>query len=121
MKRVWVTRDEALGGELSSALTKAGLGPVLEPGVGRPLAGGVRAEVERLGVDDWLVIPNAFVAAALPAKLPLCHVAVVGGATRSAVEKRGMRVDLESPEGTGAAVWPTLWANIGKARRVCFP
>jgi len=94
---------------------------VLEPVVERRLVGDVRAEVERLGVDDWLVLPNAFVAAALPAKLPLCRVAVVVGATRKAAEKRGMRVDLESPDGTGAAVWPALWAHIGKARRVCFP
>ena len=71
--------------------------------------------------DDWLVLTSVYAVesvAADPARIPC--VAVVGEASRSAAEAKGLRVELVSPGGDGASLWDELRGRA-KTGRVCYP
>jgi uroporphyrinogen-III synthase len=121
MMRVWVTRDEDDGGPLSRALRGVGLTPVLEPVIERRVLDDARAEISRLGSDDWLVLTSVFAIEAVngdAARLP--RIAVVGHASCAAAEARGFRVELVSDTGDAASLFGEL---AGRARGcvVCYP
>jgi len=119
--KVWVTRDEAADGPLSTALRNAGLDPVLEPVVSRRVLTDARDEIARLGPDDWLVLTSVFAVEAVavePARVPL--VAVVGEVSRQAALARNLRVDLVSADGTAAGLFRELAERAGGAT-VLYP
>ncbi len=118
---VWVTRDEAEDGPLSTALRAAGLGVVLASVLERRIVSDASAEISQLGPDDWLVLTSAFAAEAVagePARIP--RVAVVGKPSKLAAEKRGFRVELVSPTGTASGLFDALRAKATDGK-VCYP
>jgi uroporphyrinogen-III synthase len=119
--KVWVTRDEAADGPLSTALRNAGLEPVLEPVVTRRAMGDARDEITRLGPDDWLVLTSVFAVQAVavePARVP--RVAVVGEASRQAALALNLRVELVSADGTAAGLFGQL-AECAENTTVLYP
>ena len=119
--KVWVTRDEAADGPLSSALRNAGLEPVLEPVVSRRVLTDARDEIARLGPDDWLVLTSVFAVEAVavePARVP--RVAVVGEASRQAALALKLRVELVSADGTAAGLFGQL-ADCAEGTTVLYP
>lgn len=121
MTRVWVTRDEPVGGPLAGALAAVGLVPVSEPVLETRVVSDAHAEVAALGRDDWLVLtsPRAIRSvAAEPARTP--RVAVVGEVSAALARGLGMRVELVGATGDGAGLWDELAARAA-GRRVCFP
>ncbi len=119
--KVWVTRDEAADGPLSTALRNAGLDPALVPVVARRVLTDARDEIARLGPDDWLVLTSVFAVEAVavePARVP--RVAVVGEASRRAAEARNLRVELVSADGTAAGLFRELADRAGGAA-VLYP
>jgi uroporphyrinogen-III synthase len=127
--KVWVTRDEprpphshrSAEGPLSAALRAQGLEPVCEPVVQRRVTGDVTKAVRELGERDWLVLTSAFAVDAVRVGKVRCRVAVVGPASRAAAQKRGLRVERVSPDGTGAGLWASLRADADGAARICHP
>jgi uroporphyrinogen-III synthase len=119
--KVWVTRDEAADGPLSTALRNAGLEPVLEPVVARRALTDARDEIARLGPDDWLVLTSVFAVEAVavePARVP--RVAVVGEVSRQAAQVRHLRVELISADGTAAGLFGQL-ADCAEGTTVLYP
>jgi len=73
MTRVWVTRDEPVGGPMAGALEAVGLTPVSEPVLETRVVGDAAEEISTLGPDDWLVLtsPRAVRGVAIgPARRP---------------------------------------------------
>jgi uroporphyrinogen-III synthase len=119
--KVWVTRDEATDGPLSTALRHAGLDPVLEPVVSRRVLTDARDEIARLGPDDWLVLTSVFAVEAVavePARVP--RVAVVGEVSRQAALVLKLRVELVSADGTAAGLFGQL-ADCAGGTTVLYP
>ena len=119
--RVWVTRDESPDGPLTTALRGAGLTPVLEPVLTRRVVDDAAGTITTLGADDWLVLTSVYAiesVAAEPARIP--RVAVVGEASQSAAEVKGLRVELVSRGGDGASLWDELKTRATTGR-VCYP
>jgi uroporphyrinogen-III synthase len=119
--KVWVTRDEAAEGPLSTALRDAGLEPVLEPVVARRALGDARDEIAGVGPDDWLVLTSVFAVEAVavePARVP--RVAVVGAATRRAALTLNLRVELVGADGTAAGLFGQL-AECAEGTTVLYP
>ena len=119
--RVWVTRDESPDGPLTTALRRAGLAPVLEPVLTRRVVDGAAGVIAALTADDWLVLTSVYAIASVaaePARVP--RVAVVGKASQSAAEAKGLRVELVSPDGDGASLWDELRTKVTTGC-VCYP
>ena len=119
--RVWVTRDEAPDGPLSTALKKAGLTVVWEPVMQRRVCHDVTDVIAQLGPDDWLVLTSVFAIEALasaPAQGP--RVAVVGEKSRMVAESRGFRVTLVSAGGDGKSLFRELKDKVTRGK-VCYP
>jgi uroporphyrinogen-III synthase len=119
---VWVTRDEAADGPLSTALSARGLDVLLEPVLERRVVADPAAMLRDLGGDDWLVLTSTYAIKAVAglqwAKVP--KVAVVGEASRHLAEHNGLRVTLVSEDGHGQ----TLFAQLRSAARsgiICYP
>lgn len=119
--RVWVTRDEKPGGPLSSALSAAGLTPVLEPVLARRIVGGAQEAIKRLTSDDWLVLTSVYAVEAVDAEaVRVPKVAVVGEPSRRAAEALGCRVELVSGRGDGGSLFDEL-RRIVSTGVVCYP
>ncbi len=119
--KVWVTRDEANNGPLTSALRACGLEAVLEPVLSRRVLDDAAEAISRLGPDDWLVLTSPYAIAAVaaaPARVP--RLAVVAEPSRRAAKDRGFRVELVSREGTGESLFAELKA-IATHGTVCYP
>ncbi|MGB2985650.1 MAG: uroporphyrinogen-III synthase [Phycisphaerae bacterium] len=119
--RVWVTRDEAPDGPLSTAVRAAGLTAVLEPVLERRVIDDAAEAVRQLGADDWLVLTSVYAIDAVapePARIP--GVAVVAEASRRAAEARGLRVELVSAGGDGKSLFEELRAKVTHGK-VCYP
>jgi uroporphyrinogen-III synthase len=119
--KVWVTRDESADGPLSKALGEARLEPVLEPVIERRVLDDARDAIARLRPDDWLVLTSAYAIEAVAiGDGCAARVAVVAEASRRAALKRGLRVELVSPDGTGAGLFRTL-GERARGARVLYP
>ncbi|MEZ6016230.1 MAG: uroporphyrinogen-III synthase [Planctomycetota bacterium] len=121
--RVWVTRDEDARGPLSSALEVAGRAPVLAPvlqiaSLAEPDA--LVVPLTDLTPDDWLVLTSARAVEALPRIGTRARVGVVGPATRRAAEALGLKISLESRDGTAAGLWKEIDRRAGRVR-ILFP
>ncbi len=119
--RVWVTRDEASDGPLSTALRDVGLEVVLEPVLRRRVVSDAADAIGQLGPDDWLVLTSVYAVEAValePARRP--RVAVVGEVSQRAALARGFRVELVSTEGIGKSLFDELQAKV-ESGRVCYP
>jgi len=119
--RVWVTRDEASEGALSTALRAVDLEVVLEPVLQRRIVTDAADAIGQLDPDDWLVLTSVFAVAAVaeqPSRRP--RVAVVGEATRRAALAKGLRVELIAPEGTGKSLFKELRTRA-RSGKVCYP
>jgi uroporphyrinogen-III synthase len=119
--KVWVTRDEPTDGPLSAALRNAGLEPVLEPVIARRVLTDARDEIARLGPDDWLVLTSVYAVEAVAVEHGCAaRVAVVGEASRRAALSRSLRIELVSPDGTGAGLFREL-AGCAQGAQVLYP
>lgn len=117
---VWVTRDEEPQGPLSSAISDAGLHPVLEPVIERHLVGDADEAISQLCFDDWLILTSVFAVESIPlesSRVP--RVAVVGGASAEAARERGLRVELVGSGGAGV-LFQELQEHV-KDGTVCYP
>jgi uroporphyrinogen-III synthase len=120
--RVWATRDEPAGGPLCQALEAAELTAVHEPVLARSVVSDARAEIERLGPEDWLVLTSPYAVRTIDleaARRSGAKIAVVGPSTGAEVEGRGLIVDLMGPgEGSGLFEMLAVWAQ---GRTLCYP
>jgi uroporphyrinogen-III synthase len=106
---------------MSAALRAAGLEPVLEPVIARRALGDARDEIARLAPDDWLVLTSVYAVQAAGVEGGCAaRVAVVGAATRRAAQARGLRVELESADGTAAGLFRRL-ADVARGATVLYP
>jgi uroporphyrinogen-III synthase len=119
--KVWVTRDEAANGPLSTALRETGLEPVVEPVIERRVLNDARDEIACLGPDDWLVLTSVYAVEAIAVGDGCAaRVAVVAEASRRAALARGLRVELVSPDGTGKGLFRALAARV-RGTTVLYP
>ena len=118
--RVWVTRDELPQGPLSTAITDAGLHPVLEPVIERHVVGDAAEAIRQLSFDDWLILTSVFAVESIPvdpSRVP--RVAVVGGASAEAARARGLRVELVGSGGAGELF--RMLRETVKEGTLCYP
>ncbi|MEE9296325.1 MAG: uroporphyrinogen-III synthase [Phycisphaerae bacterium] len=117
--RVWVTRDEAGDGPLSTALRERGLDAVLEPVLKRRIVADALDIISRLGSDDWLVLTSPFaIEAAVCDAARVPRVAVVGEPSRQAAVAHGMRVELVG-SGDGDSLFEELRSKVTSGT-VCY-
>ncbi len=122
-RRVLVTRAADQAGELVSALRDAGLEPVLVPTIAvafEPGGGELDAAARNLGFYAWVVVTStngarAFLKAAERVFTPFeaSRFAVIGEATRRALEREGVDVDFLPSQATAAAVAAELPVTPG--------
>lgn len=119
---VWVTRDEAGNGPLSTALRARGLEVVLEPVVERRLVADPAGLVAGLTAEDWLVLtsPYAIEAVAPTAAAKVPRVAVVGEASAALAERFGLRVAMVGKDGHGDTLFGELRVKVPSGV-VCYP
>lgn len=119
---VWVTREEAEDGPLTTALRARGLNVLLEPVLERRLVADPAGLIAGLGRDDWLVLTSPYAIEAvghLPAaKVP--QVAVVGEPSRRLAEKYGLRVVMVGEDGHGRTLFDEMRRTIRQSV-VCYP
>lgn len=119
--KVWVTRDEPPDGPLSNALRAVQLDVLHEPVLQRKVLTDARNEIASLGPNDWLVLTSTFAINAVAedvARVP--KVAVIGGPSRFAAEKRGFRVSLVSSSGTSKELFDKLFKQ-SDGLTICYP
>ena len=117
---IWNTRDEPEDGALTTALRGVGLATIAEPVVSRSAVQQLPDELFSLQPGDWLVLTSAFAASVVPTdSLRTCHVAVVGAATRRAVETRGGACSLQGP-GPGVDALLAALRNMSPKGRVLY-
>lgn len=119
--KVWVTRDEAADGPLSTALRAAGLDVVHETVLLRRALTDAREEIAQLGADDWLVLTSVYAIESVAgdvAQVP--QVAVVSEASRRAADARGFRVVLMSKENTAKSLFDELF-SAAQGKTICYP
>ncbi|MCH7790986.1 MAG: uroporphyrinogen-III synthase [Planctomycetes bacterium] len=123
--RVWVTRDEPADGPLSAALRDAEQDVIHAPVVRRTLVGDPRELLAGMREGDWLVMTSPFAIEAIPADVARRgRIAVVGGPSREAAERRGLMVAFTPSEPTGACLLRELAQKIvsGKSSaRIWYP
>ncbi len=118
--KVWVTRDEPLGGPLSTALRAAGLDVVNEPVKARSVLTDAHDDIAALTAGDWLVLTSVFAIEAVAADVATVpQVAVLGDASRRAAEARGFRVVLVSG-GDAMSLFDELFSRPPRTT-ICYP
>ncbi len=119
--KIWVTRDEAPNGPLSTALRGAGLTAVHEPVLSRRVVSDAADALCRLEPGDWLVLTSVYAIEAV-AREPACvpRVAVVGEVSKTAAVVRGFRVEHVSSGGNAVSLFDDLRAIVTTGR-VCYP
>ncbi len=123
--RVWVTRDEPVDGPLSAALREAGQDVIHAPVVQRTVVGDPRELLAGMREGDWLVMTSPFAIEAIPVDVASRgRIAVVGGPSRRAAERRGLTVAFTPSEPTGACLFRELAQKIGSggsSSRIWYP
>jgi uroporphyrinogen-III synthase len=118
--RIWVTRDEASDGPLSTALREVGLTPVLEPVLERRVVDDCAKVVAQLGPRDWLVITSPYAAREVAIDPSFtANVAAVGTATAFEVGQRGVDVMLVGEAGVDALFEMVI--ERARGRTVVYP
>ncbi len=122
-RRVLVTRAADQAGELVSALRDAGFEPLLVPTIEiafEPGGGDLDAAARNLGFYAWVVVTStngarAFLKAAERAFTPFeaSRFAVIGDATRRALEHEGVDVDFLPSQATATAIAAELPVTPG--------
>ncbi|MFQ5589701.1 MAG: uroporphyrinogen-III synthase [Phycisphaerae bacterium] len=119
--RIWVTRDEAADGPLSTALRSAGLDVLLEPVLQRTVVSDAAEQLDKLGPEDWLVLTSAYAIKAVAENgARAARVAVVGEASRREAEARGFRVHLVATGGDAKSLFEELRLTVNHGR-ICYP
>lgn len=119
---VWVTREEAADGPLSTALRVRDLEVLLEPVLERRLVTDPAELLADLGPDDWLVLTSTYAIEAL-ASLPsvrIPQVAVVGESSQRLATQFGLRVNLVGEDGHGQTLFAQLRTQVTSGV-VCYP
>jgi uroporphyrinogen-III synthase len=129
-RRIVVTRPTHQAEELAAPLRKLGAEVILLPVISilppenlKPL----REAACRLDSYDWILFSSANAVSALlsecggTAPLPQTRIAVVGSATKEAVERHGWRVDLMPEEFVAERLAELLSLPSFEGQRVLFP
>jgi hydroxymethylbilane synthase len=113
-RRVLVTRAADQAGELLSAMRAVGLGPVLVPTIAldlEPGGGDLDDAAHNIGYYAWVVVTStngarAFLKAAERVFTPFeaSRFAIIGEATRRALEREGVGVDFLPSRSTASAI-----------------
>jgi uroporphyrinogen III methyltransferase/synthase len=128
-QRVVVTRAAHQAEQLAAPLRELGAEVILLPVIAiapppnpRPLL----SAVERIGDYDWIVFTSVNAVTALAAQLaqnarPRARVAVIGSATREAVEEIGWTVDVMPPQFVAESLVEAMVAESLDGKQVLMP
>jgi len=129
-QRIVVTRAPHQAEQLAAPLRELGADVVLLPVIAivppldpRPLG----AAAERIDDYDWIVFTSANAVTALAAQFPAgrarprAHVAVIGAATREAVEEIGWTVDVMPPHFVAESLVAAMAAEPLEGKHVLLP
>lgn len=129
-RRVVVTRALHQAEELARPLREAGAGVILLPMIEiAPPAdpGPLHRAAAKIDEYDWIIFSSANAVAALASHLsagqgtPRAHIAVVGSATREAVQQLGWRVDVTPSQFVAEALVEALPLDALANRSVLIP
>jgi uroporphyrinogen III methyltransferase/synthase len=129
-QRIVVTRAQHQAEQLAAPLRELGAEAILLPVIaiaspGDP--GPLENAAERLDEYDWIVFTSANAVAALAAQFtgerarPRASIAVIGAATREAVEEIGWAVDLLPPEFVAESLVEAIAKEPLAGKRVLMP
>lgn len=129
-QRIVVTRAPHQAEQLAAPLRELGADVILLPVIGivPPLdRGPLETAAKRLDEYDWIVFTSANAVAALAAQFtgervrPRARIAVIGAATREAVEEIGWAVDLLPPEFVAESLVEAIATEPLAGKRVLMP